>query len=226
MSTSATRVCPADPSPRHPACAAAAAATTSAKGCAFALAVALVAFHALTGKQVRELQLTDIIDGRLLLGGRDFPLAAPARTRLAAGSTTATRPGPTAPTRICSSTDAPHPGSSPSAATLPGRGPHCAPGARARTAFCMRSTPPAGTSAASVTCSGSASTAPPATSRPLSTAISPSKVIAYRDPECAQTAVVPGALQDQPMFSICTADLPSSERQPDTNYARGLAIRT
>lgn len=51
---------------------------------AVALAVALVAFHALTGKQVRELQLTDIIDGRLLLGGRDIPLAAPVRTRLAA----------------------------------------------------------------------------------------------------------------------------------------------
>jgi hypothetical protein len=46
--------------------------------------VALVAFHALTGKQVRELQLTDIVDGRLLLDGRDIPLAAPVRTRLTA----------------------------------------------------------------------------------------------------------------------------------------------
>ena len=51
---------------------------------AAALAVALIAFHALTGKQVRELKLTDIIDGRLRLGGRDIPLAAPVRTRLAA----------------------------------------------------------------------------------------------------------------------------------------------
>jgi hypothetical protein len=51
---------------------------------AVALAVALIAFHALTGKQVRELQLTDIVDGRLRLGGRDIPLAAPVRTRLAA----------------------------------------------------------------------------------------------------------------------------------------------
>ncbi len=51
---------------------------------AVALAVALVAFHALTAGQVRELQLTDIVDGRLLLGGRDIPLAAPVRTRLAA----------------------------------------------------------------------------------------------------------------------------------------------
>ncbi|MEO7844424.1 MAG: hypothetical protein ABIR82_03725 [Nocardioides sp.] len=51
---------------------------------AVALGVALVAFHALTGKQVRELQLTDIVDGRLLVGGRDIPLATPVRTRLAA----------------------------------------------------------------------------------------------------------------------------------------------
>jgi hypothetical protein len=51
---------------------------------AVALAVALVAFHGLTGKQVRELQLTDIVDGRLHLDGRDIPLAAPVRTRLSA----------------------------------------------------------------------------------------------------------------------------------------------
>ncbi len=51
---------------------------------AVALAVALVAFHALSGKQVRELQLTDIVDGRLLIGERDIPLAGPVRTRLAA----------------------------------------------------------------------------------------------------------------------------------------------
>lgn len=51
---------------------------------AVALAVALVAFHGLTGKQVSELQLSDIVDGRLHLDGRDIPLAAPVRTRLAA----------------------------------------------------------------------------------------------------------------------------------------------
>lgn len=51
---------------------------------AVALAVALVAFHALTGKQVRELRLTDIVDGRLRVGSRDIPLGAPVRTRLAA----------------------------------------------------------------------------------------------------------------------------------------------
>jgi hypothetical protein len=51
---------------------------------ATALAVALVAFHALTLKQLRELRLTDIVDGRLLLVTRDIPLAAPVRTRLTA----------------------------------------------------------------------------------------------------------------------------------------------
>jgi len=51
---------------------------------AVALAVALVAFHGLTGKQVRELLLTDIVDGHLRLDGRDIPLAAPVRTRLTA----------------------------------------------------------------------------------------------------------------------------------------------
>ena len=49
-----------------------------------ALAVALVAFHGLTGKRVRELRLTDIVDGRLVLGERAIPLAAPVRTRLSA----------------------------------------------------------------------------------------------------------------------------------------------
>jgi len=49
-----------------------------------ALAVALVAFHALTSKQMRAIQLTDIVDGRLTIGERVIPLAAPVRTRLAA----------------------------------------------------------------------------------------------------------------------------------------------
>lgn len=51
---------------------------------AIAVAVALVAFHALTGKQIRELRLTDIVDGRLIFGDRDIPLAAPVRARLTA----------------------------------------------------------------------------------------------------------------------------------------------
>jgi len=51
---------------------------------ATALAVALVAFHALTAKEVQELKLTDIVDGRLALDGRDVPLAAPVVVRLAA----------------------------------------------------------------------------------------------------------------------------------------------
>ena len=51
---------------------------------AIALAVALIAFHALTSKQLRELALTDIVDGRLTLDGREIPLAGPVRVRLRA----------------------------------------------------------------------------------------------------------------------------------------------
>ena len=51
---------------------------------AVALAVALVAFHGLGNAQLRQLQLTDIADGRLAITRRDIPLAAPVRTRLAA----------------------------------------------------------------------------------------------------------------------------------------------
>jgi len=51
---------------------------------AIAAAVALVAFHGLSNLQLRRLQLTDIIDGRLMLNGRMIPLAAPVRVRLRA----------------------------------------------------------------------------------------------------------------------------------------------
>jgi len=51
---------------------------------AVALAVALVAFHALTSKELGQLKLTNIVDGRLNLGGRVIPLADPVRVRLAA----------------------------------------------------------------------------------------------------------------------------------------------
>lgn len=51
---------------------------------AVALAVALVAFHALSSKQLQQLKLTDIIDGRLHLDGRTIPLAGPVRVRLSA----------------------------------------------------------------------------------------------------------------------------------------------
>lgn len=51
---------------------------------AIALAVAMVAFHALTGKQLNGLKLADIVDGRLTLDGRVIPLAGPVRVRLAA----------------------------------------------------------------------------------------------------------------------------------------------
>lgn len=51
---------------------------------AAALAVALVAFHALASREVRAIKLTDIIDGRLTLGDRLIPLAAPVLPRLTA----------------------------------------------------------------------------------------------------------------------------------------------
>lgn len=52
---------------------------------AMALATAIVAFHGLTNLQVRHIQLTDIVDGRLALpDGRVIPLAEPVRVRLAA----------------------------------------------------------------------------------------------------------------------------------------------
>lgn len=51
---------------------------------AVALAVALVAFHALTAKQLAGLKLTDVVDGRLGFDGRDIPLAGPVRVRLSA----------------------------------------------------------------------------------------------------------------------------------------------
>lgn len=50
---------------------------------AAALAVALAIFHALTARQIRDLQRTDIVDGRLALGTRSIPLAGPVRDRLA-----------------------------------------------------------------------------------------------------------------------------------------------
>ncbi|MBS1888782.1 MAG: hypothetical protein JSU06_16485 [Actinobacteria bacterium] len=49
---------------------------------AIALAVALVAFHALTSAQLRALLLTNVLDGRLRLGEREIPLADPVLVRL------------------------------------------------------------------------------------------------------------------------------------------------
>ncbi|MET8539913.1 hypothetical protein ABZW03_04545 [Kitasatospora sp. NPDC004799] len=51
---------------------------------AIALAIALVAFHALSGQQVAGLHLLDVQDGRLTIGERSLPLAGPVLTRLAA----------------------------------------------------------------------------------------------------------------------------------------------
>lgn len=51
---------------------------------AAALAVALVAFHAIPSRHLRLIQLTDIIDARLTIAGREIPLAAPVWPRLTA----------------------------------------------------------------------------------------------------------------------------------------------
>lgn len=50
---------------------------------ATALVVALIAFHGIRLGQLQRLKLTDIIDGRISIEGRTFPLAAPVRERLA-----------------------------------------------------------------------------------------------------------------------------------------------
>jgi site-specific recombinase XerD len=47
-----------------------------------ALAVALVAFHGLSLAETHRIQLTDLHDGRLQIGGRSIPLAEPVRARL------------------------------------------------------------------------------------------------------------------------------------------------
>ncbi len=99
-----------------------------------ALAVALVAFHGLTGKQVRELQLTDIVDGRLQLDGRDIPLAAPVRTRLAAWLGHRNRTWPATANPHLPSTDAPRHASSPAARPFRGRKAASAHGPCAKTA--------------------------------------------------------------------------------------------
>lgn len=49
-----------------------------------ALAVALVAFHGLSARQIRAILLTDVRDGRLTIDQRDIPLAGPVRVRLRA----------------------------------------------------------------------------------------------------------------------------------------------
>jgi integrase len=50
---------------------------------ATALTVALIAFHGIRLGQLQRLKLTDIVDGRINVDGRTFPLAAPVRERLA-----------------------------------------------------------------------------------------------------------------------------------------------
>lgn len=49
-----------------------------------ALAVALVAFHGLTARQISTIRLSDVCDARLSLGDRSIPLAGPVQVRLSA----------------------------------------------------------------------------------------------------------------------------------------------
>lgn len=91
-------------------------ATLDSPDPAVALAVALVAFHALTNLQVRRVQLTDITDGRLRAGDRSIPLAEPVRSRLSAwlGHRTMTWPSTINPYLFVTQRSAPrpvHPGS-------------------------------------------------------------------------------------------------------------------
>lgn len=51
---------------------------------ATALTVALIAFHGIRLSQLQRIKLTDIVDGRISVDGRTFPLAAPVLERLAA----------------------------------------------------------------------------------------------------------------------------------------------
>ena len=50
---------------------------------ATALTVALIAFHGIRLGQLQRIKLTDIVDARISVDGRTFPLAAPVRERLA-----------------------------------------------------------------------------------------------------------------------------------------------
>ncbi len=54
----------------------------------------------------------------------------------------------------------------------------------------------------------------------------PARTSAYRDPECAETAEVPRRTPGPANVPTLHCRPPSSGRQPDTNCARGLAIRT
>ena len=136
---------------------------------AVAFAVALVAFHALTAKQLAQLHLTDIVDGRLALEGRDIPLAGPVRVRLAAWLDHRNRTWPASINPHLFVGRVARPASPSSANSSHGREPTCVPKPCEKTASCRRSTPPAATSAASATSSASASKPPCATRSPWST---------------------------------------------------------
>lgn len=118
---------------------------------AVALAVALVAFHALTAKQLAGLKLTDVVDGRLGFDGRDIPLAGPVRVRLSAWLDHRARHGRAASTPTSSSPARALPDSPRSASSSPGATPTSDPKHCEKTASSKRSTPPEATSGASAT---------------------------------------------------------------------------
>jgi integrase len=131
--------------------------------------IALLAFHGLRSRQLCELRLADLHDGRLHLGDRTILLAARCASAWPPGSTTATSAGRTPPTRTCSSTTAPPPRPTPSACTGSTSSSTARCGRSARTASSTRPTPALATCAACATCSASASRPPNATPPPSTT---------------------------------------------------------
>ena len=135
---------------------------------AAALTVALIAFHGIRLGHLQRLKLTDIVDGRISVEGRTFPLAAPVRDRLAAWLDYRAQRWPETTNDTCSSTNAASTVAARSAPMVPTRHrlrPH--PTQLRRTGSCPRPTPTAATSAPSPTSSASAS-APPAATPTLS----------------------------------------------------------
>src|SRR6266700_6674486 len=129
----------------------------------------MVAFHALTGKQLQGLRLTDIVDGRLALDGRVIPLAGPVRVRLAAWCDHRARTWPASINPHLFVTRRTAPRLIPVALNSPGRRRPSNLRRCERTASSRRSTPVAATYAASAICSALPSTLPCATQPPSAT---------------------------------------------------------
>jgi hypothetical protein len=143
-------------------------ATLHSSDPAVAFAVALVAVHALTAKQLAQLELTDIVDGRLAVDGQTIALAGPVRVRLTAWLDHRSRTWPATINPHLSSVSA-LPASPRSASSSRGQEHTCDPKPYARTASSKRSTTAAETSAGSATSSASTSKPPCATPSPRRT---------------------------------------------------------